>query len=583
MTEVAAGDRLPRPSRSHETHGGSVEDVPEGEATSSSPRSGALAVVRRHPAATALSAYLVVALPVLVWLGRDRWFFYDEWDFLANRQAWNLDDLMRPHNEHWSTFPILIYRAIYALFGIRSYWPYQIPLIVAHLAVVGLLFLIMRRSHVNQWVAAVTAAMLVLFGPGYENILWAFQIGFTGALAFGLTQLLLADHDGGLDRRDWLALAAGLCALLFSGVGITTAVVVGVATLLRRGWRMAAFQTVPLAALYGVWYVVERPKTALGVFPISNSQLAHVVYDWVVRNAQRSFGALGHFPLVAALMGLVLVVGLVLAWATLSWTEFRLRGSKIVALLVGAVVFASITGVGRWFFGLGAAASSRYLYLTAAFVLPALGVAADALIRRWQLMAPALAVLVAVSVPGTIGGFGRQYPPKGFADAARANVLAIARSPLSRQVSPSVQPDVSNMPFLTVGWILGAQRDHKLPSGPPTGPLLASLVPVRLGVSQSRGPVPHTGTCSDLTTIDVRPAKGARYWVAGDPLYAGEIDVRSVGPTGRPSPLATTYNPSLGALLTIELPDLHLQVSRHAGSPAGITTAKSNGPVKLCH
>ena len=64
---------------------------------------------------------------------------------------------------------------------------------------------------------------------------------------FGLVQLLLADHEGPIDRRDWLALLAGLAALMCSGVAIAMVLVVGIAMLLRRGWRIALLQTVPLA------------------------------------------------------------------------------------------------------------------------------------------------------------------------------------------------------------------------------------------------------------------------------------------------------------------------------------------------
>ena len=46
--------------------------------------------------------------------------------------------------------------------------------------------------------------------PGSQDIVWAFQIGFTGSLVFGLTQLLLCDHDGGLDWRDGLGVLAGI-------------------------------------------------------------------------------------------------------------------------------------------------------------------------------------------------------------------------------------------------------------------------------------------------------------------------------------------------------------------------------------
>ena len=85
----------------------------------------------------------------------------------------------------------------------------------------------------------------MFFGAGAENILVAFQITFVGALVFGLTQLLLADHDGPLDRRDWLGLLAGFAGLLCSGVAITMTVVVGLAVLLRRGLARLARGAVP--------------------------------------------------------------------------------------------------------------------------------------------------------------------------------------------------------------------------------------------------------------------------------------------------------------------------------------------------
>ena len=41
---------------------------------------------------------VVVALPYILYQGRDQWFSIDEWDFLAARQLTSLSDLMRPHN-----------------------------------------------------------------------------------------------------------------------------------------------------------------------------------------------------------------------------------------------------------------------------------------------------------------------------------------------------------------------------------------------------------------------------------------------------------------------------------------------------
>src|ERR1700748_655039 len=54
-----------------------------------------------------------VALVFYVVISRPMWFYLDEWDFLANRTAWNVGDLFRAHNEHWVTLPVLAYRGLW--------------------------------------------------------------------------------------------------------------------------------------------------------------------------------------------------------------------------------------------------------------------------------------------------------------------------------------------------------------------------------------------------------------------------------------------------------------------------------------
>ena len=53
----------------------------------------------------AFSAVLAGALVMYVLAGRRYWFYLDEWDFLAGRDAGNLGDLFQPHNEHWTSRP----------------------------------------------------------------------------------------------------------------------------------------------------------------------------------------------------------------------------------------------------------------------------------------------------------------------------------------------------------------------------------------------------------------------------------------------------------------------------------------------
>ena len=170
-------------------------------------------------AALVFAVFIAVAGWALVArLGNYFWFHGDEWDFLVTRDGGDLGDLLPPAQRAPHLVPLIVYRVLWNLFGLRSYTPYQLPVILMHLTAAVLLRAVMRRCRVNPWIATAAASVFVLFGPGEENIIWAFQIGFTGTLVFGLAQLLLADHDGSFGRRDWLALGFGCLAVLSSGL-----------------------------------------------------------------------------------------------------------------------------------------------------------------------------------------------------------------------------------------------------------------------------------------------------------------------------------------------------------------------------
>jgi hypothetical protein len=96
-------------------------------------------------AAAVVFAFAVLVAGVLyVRIGARNWFFLDEWDFLADRSLTSVRDLLEPHNEHWSTLPIIAYRIQFKLFGLRSYVPYVVPVVALHLAAASLLRAIMR-------------------------------------------------------------------------------------------------------------------------------------------------------------------------------------------------------------------------------------------------------------------------------------------------------------------------------------------------------------------------------------------------------------------------------------------------------
>ncbi len=334
---------------------------------------------------------LAAAFAVLLAIGRYRWFTHDEWDYLAGRDGGDLWNVLIPHNEHWSTLPILTYRVLFRFVGLHSYLPYRVVLLALHLTAAALLRVVMRRAGVGPWIATGAALSLVFFGSGSENILWAVQIGFIGALVLGLAQLLLADHDGPVDHRDWLGLLAGFAGLLCSSVALTMVGVVGLATLVRRGWRPAVLHTAPLVAVYAIWFrAFQDETTAQGVgythYAVSSPQ---EVARFVATGVSAAFDGIGQVPGVGWVLGIILVVGLFLAWRRLDGAERRARLAMPAALLTGAFVSLCITGIARAAaFGSEFARTGRYLYVFVALSLPALGVAADAVARRWSFLAP---------------------------------------------------------------------------------------------------------------------------------------------------------------------------------------------------
>jgi hypothetical protein len=152
---------------------------------------------------------LVTGFFLLLWLNRNQWFVADEWHFLVERGFGpGKQGLFEPANEHWSTIPILIYRGLFSLFGVRTYAPYVAVLMLLHVGVAHLVWRVMRSSSVGPWIATAACAMFLLLAAGFENIQWAYQIGFIGSLLFGLGHVLLADHSEPFGRRD---VAGGAC------------------------------------------------------------------------------------------------------------------------------------------------------------------------------------------------------------------------------------------------------------------------------------------------------------------------------------------------------------------------------------
>jgi hypothetical protein len=420
-------------------------------------------------AGVAFGALEVIALPLILFWGRQGWFGTDDWDFLADRKAGNLADLLRPHYQHWTTIPVVAYRVLWSLVGLRSYWPYLLVVILGHLSVAALLRVVMRRAGVGSWLATAMVAPFIFFGAGAENILVAFQITFVGALAFGLVHLLLVDHDGRVDRRDWLGLAAGLAALLCSGVAISMVIAVGIATLLRRGWRVAVLHTVPLGAVYVIWLQFAPTGESAGQY---RAQSPLEVIKFVGIGAEAAIAGLGGISALGIALALILLVGASFMIRQQGWQIVRTSGAVPVALLFSALIFLTVTGIGRAgatglvaiFDGSGPerARQSRYVYVVAAMLLPALGITAQNVVRNWPRVAFGVAALLVIGTAGNtvhLTTYGHRFRA---ADTQKNFILIAPRLPVAGRLPPSLKI----APDLPIGWLIAAVQDGRAPAAP---------------------------------------------------------------------------------------------------------------------
>ncbi len=478
-------------------------------------------------------------------LGRAQWFYLDEWDFLSARTAGNLHDLFRPHNEHWSTLPILMYRLLWWMFGLRTYAPYLAVVLLLHITAAALLRVVMRRAGVDPWIATAAASLFALYGAGYQDIVRAFQMTFTGSLVFGLVQLLLADHGGPIDRRDGLAVLSGLAGLLCSGVAVTMTIAVGVATFTRRGWRAAALQTLPLGALYTTWLLTS----ARGDYSDHGSTPALIV-RFVAVGLRTAYRNLGQLPMLGVLLALLLPLGFVCVITDPNQREHLARAAAPLGLLAGSVVFLVVAGVGRaGIFGPQRAMNSRYIYLVAAMSLPALAVGADAIVRRWRLLMPLMLALFLIGIPGNIRDLANfEHGQRQSQASYRQLMLSLPHVAFATQVPRAVRPEPQLAYLTTIGWLLDGARSGRIPAPPHIPARLRASDIFRLSLEQSQASAPGTPCRNPSPPIRVALTRGESLRFRGGSLIVAprRADLRAT--------LRLSYSPHNGGTLTAVAP-----------------------------
>ena len=317
-----------------------------------------------RPARFMWLAVSIATFVALIVLGRHLTFWQDEWAFIGAEPS-SVGSWLVPHNEHWSTVPLLLYRGVLAVVGLHSYLPYLALLAALHVIAAGGAFVLLTR-RLPPWAAFAGVAPLLFLGSGYENLLWAFQIGFVGSVAAGTWGLVALETDR-RPRTAAVGVALLIVALASSGMGLFFVLAAAVRLAADpASRRRVAWLAIP-AGVFAIWYLAFGRHGQSGQFAAPAQVLVFALRGLVYAVARvAGFDLAGHASVLGSILAfaaLALVTGLLVRGAIR-----RSLPPLAVGGLVAAVGMYTVVGLTRADLASDFATRSRYVYV-AAFLL----------------------------------------------------------------------------------------------------------------------------------------------------------------------------------------------------------------------
>jgi hypothetical protein len=247
-------------------------------------------------------------------------------------------------------------------------------------ACVILLFALIRRRS-GDLPAFAAALILLVLGSGGTNIVWAFQVAWVAAIAFGLSAMLLLESDIAFWPRVFLVSAALLASLMCSGVGLAFLAAVGAELLFDPKQRRYLLVLVVPVAVFGVWFLIYGaglPGTPGAPCPTCLPSGARAnLHGGITLDY---FLTLDRFVVSAAAASLAGIVGLpnwgivmlpvLAAVIALQWRRSKGIESWQLGMVAGLVAWFGLVGLGRAKTSALAASDPHYLYVGAVFILP---------------------------------------------------------------------------------------------------------------------------------------------------------------------------------------------------------------------
>ena len=228
------------------------------------------------------------------------------------------------------------------------------------------------------------------------------------------------------------------------------------------------------------------------------------------------------------------------------------------------LLFLVGTSLTRWFVTPTADSQSRYVYVVAALLLPALALGIDACLRRWRLVAPFVGCALLVAIVKNATEFNAAPFDARYFRNEKQLVLAMGRTPAAAEAPGYLRPS----PWYTIGWLRQVADSGGLPPAGPVAPVLDAHVRFILSIAQlderfaglvcrsyGNGTVlePSRGDRVEVR-FGARPEVGANYFVQDS------VVVTLLGPSERPVD-SLVFKTDFGRVLEFEQTGVKLRVS----------------------
>ena len=430
----------------------------------------AIAAVERN-AGWALAGLMLLSGALLLYMGRGLSFLFDDWNFVINDYGGGLHSLLLAHVGNISVFPVAVYKVLFHLVGLNHYVVFRSMVIVLHLTCGALVYVLSARRIPR--VPALLAATLILFlGAAWEDLLWAFQVGYMLSITGGLAAWVLLEREGRLSE-----IAAMVCLIVAAGsssLGVPIMIGVAVELAWLRRWRAGWIVIVP-AFLYGAWYLTN------GESEITRESLINAP-GFATDLAAGAFGGLVGRGLdwgrPLALVGLFVVLRRLARPHPVS--------GRLAGLLASGVALWAVTAAARS--TVSTPETSRYLYLGAVvIVLTGVELLREVTITPRATALATLLVGVCVITGLTVlhaGSVSRRASSKVVTAELGALELAADYAPPDYRPDPQQEPDIVAGRYLHTVRAIGssaADSPATIAASDPASRAAADMVLMQLG------------------------------------------------------------------------------------------------------